>query len=155
MLTPKFTVEGFYVDHDKTDIVDHIKKIIETLCPNKACEVEYEFAKFINMISSLPEIKKQMIYNMNAKAYWNVFGKSEYPALYICANYVFDMVASSASSERVWSAFGFIHSKLRNRLTTTRVEKLISIYVNHAIMEKLDIIDSLFSDHSILEEDED
>ncbi|CAK9305029.1 unnamed protein product [Gordionus sp. m RMFG-2023] len=37
---------------------------------------------------------------------------------------------SSASSERVWSAFGKIHSKTRNRIKNERVEKLISIRHN-------------------------
>ena len=38
--------------------------------------------------------------------------------------------ASSATAERVWSAFGNIHSKKRNRLTNERVGKLGFIYIN-------------------------
>lgn len=153
MLTPKFSVDGVYVDHDKIDIVGHIKKIVAVVDPIKASDVDGEFAMYVNMISNLPADKQQMIYQMDAKPYWKVFGKNEFPALYICANRVFDMVASSAASERVWSAFGFIHSNSRNRLITTRVEKLTSIYVNNAILKQLDAIDSLFSDEFLYEND--
>ena len=151
MLTPKFSIDGFYVDHDKMDIIEHIKKIVQYLNPIKAREVESEFAKYINMLSNLPANKKEMIYQMNVKSFWNIFGKKEYPGLFVCASHVFDMVASSAASERIWSAFGFIHSKLRNRLTTTKVEKIISIYVNHAIIEKLESLNCLFADDDIFE----
>ncbi|KAG6943474.1 hypothetical protein JG687_00018438, partial [Phytophthora cactorum] len=39
---------------------------------------------------------------------------------------------SSASSERSWSIHGFIHTKLRNRLTPERVNKLVFVYTNIA-----------------------
>ncbi|KAG5669692.1 hypothetical protein PVAND_017575 [Polypedilum vanderplanki] len=52
MLTPKFSVDGYFVDHDKMDIVTHIKKIIKILSPTNTNYVEEEFAKFINTISS-------------------------------------------------------------------------------------------------------
>jgi len=38
---------------------------------------------------------------------------------------VFSMTASSASSERNFSTFGFIHSKLRNSLNSETVKKLV------------------------------
>ncbi|CAG8833036.1 27337_t:CDS:2, partial [Racocetra persica] len=37
---------------------------------------------------------------------------------------------SSAAAERNFSTFGFIHSKLRNRLHNTRVKKLVYVYEN-------------------------
>lgn len=108
MLTPKFSLDGFFVDHDKLDIVDHIKKIVCSIDNAKSCEVESDFAKYINMLSSLPTNKKEMVFKMDVKSFWNIFGKNEFPALHICANHVFDMVSSSAASERIWSAFAFI-----------------------------------------------
>ena len=38
--------------------------------------------------------------------------------------------SSSAGLERVFSSFGLVHNKLRNRLTNARVEKLVKVYVN-------------------------
>ncbi|KAG5668743.1 hypothetical protein PVAND_016670 [Polypedilum vanderplanki] len=153
MLTPKYCIDGFYIDNDKLEIIEHIRKIVEVLAPNSAEKVDDEFAKFINMISNLSQNKKEMIYQMDPKAYWNAFGKSQFPTLYICANYVYDMVASSAAAERVWSSFGFIHTKLRNRLSSNRVDKLISIYVNNALISKLDNFEDIFNDFAFYDED--
>ncbi|OWY98826.1 hypothetical protein PHMEG_00030303 [Phytophthora megakarya] len=43
---------------------------------------------------------------------------------------IYTIPTSSAASERSWSIHGFIHSKLRNRLKSKRVEKLFYIYCN-------------------------
>ncbi|CAG8570657.1 26723_t:CDS:2 [Dentiscutata erythropus] len=50
------------------------------------------------------------------------------------ANYLW---ATSASSERNWSSFNFVHSKLRNRLHNPRVEKIVYIYWNLQILHSL------------------
>jgi len=61
--------------------------------------------------------------------YWLVDGGA-YPNLREVAINVFSMVTSSAASERGFSAMGFVHSKLRNRLSPDTVEKLIFIKNN-------------------------
>ena len=43
---------------------------------------------------------------------------------------VFTLAASYAASERNFSTFGFIHSKLRNRLCPEKVKKLVCIKTN-------------------------
>ena len=45
------------------------------------------------------------------------------------------MPASSAASERNWSAHRFIHSPRRNRLASIRVHKLVFVYSNHKLRE--------------------
>ena len=42
---------------------------------------------------------------------------------------VLNQVASS-SCERSWSAYDFIHSKLRNKLASSRAEDLVYVYSN-------------------------
>lgn len=42
---------------------------------------------------------------------------------------------TSASSERNWSMYGNTHTKLRNRLTNDRVEKLVAIRSNLKLFE--------------------
>jgi hypothetical protein len=77
------------------------------------------------------EYRYQMLEN-RAKTciqYWLVDGAS-YPTLRDVAINVFSMVTSSAASERGFSAMGFVHSKLRNRLSTEKVEKLVFIKNN-------------------------
>lgn len=53
-----------------------------------------------------------------------------YPTLREVAINVFSMVTSSAASERGFSAMGFVHSKLRNRLAADKVQKLVFIKNN-------------------------
>ena len=60
-----------------------------------------------------------------------------YPALSHVALKVFSIPATSAASERNWSAFGFIHSKLRNRLSNEQVEKIVYIYWNLRILREM------------------
>lgn len=55
---------------------------------------------------------------------------SQFPLLQAVAKQVFRCTAGSSASERNFSAHGFIHSKLRNRLAPDRVEKLVHIYFN-------------------------
>ncbi|KAH9273338.1 hypothetical protein BASA83_004337 [Batrachochytrium salamandrivorans] len=61
--------------------------------------------------------------------YWLIDGLA-HPNLREVAINVFSMVASSAASERGFSAMGFVHSKLRNRLSADKVQKLIFIKNN-------------------------
>ncbi|EGZ07521.1 hypothetical protein PHYSODRAFT_528166 [Phytophthora sojae] len=58
--------------------------------------------------------------------------KIGYKALNLLASYVFSIPTSSASSERAWSIFDYIHTKKRNRLSTTKVEMLAFVYINSA-----------------------
>ena len=51
---------------------------------------------------------------------WLVDGACQ-PTLQKLALWIFSMDASSAASEQAFSSFGFIHSKLRNRLGNNKV----------------------------------
>jgi hAT family C-terminal dimerisation region len=62
--------------------------------------------------------------------YWLVNG-DQWPALQKLARSVFTMATSSAASERNFSTFGFVHSKLRNSLSTDSVMKLVYIKTNN------------------------
>jgi hypothetical protein len=55
---------------------------------------------------------------------------------------------TSAACERNWSAFGNIHTKLRNRLTTGNVEKLVAIRWNLDLFNEEPIIPTSFSSSS-------
>ncbi|KAF4130774.1 hAT family C-terminal dimerization region [Phytophthora infestans] len=57
-------------------------------------------------------------------------GLNNLPLLQDIALRLFRCAASSAASERNFSAHAFIHSKLRNRLAPDRVEKLVHIFFN-------------------------
>jgi hypothetical protein len=67
--------------------------------------------------------------DMHPRDWW--FGKmSTFPEIAPIAVRVFTMTASSASSERGFSADGFIHKSTRNRLSDDKVSKLVFIKFN-------------------------
>ena len=61
---------------------------------------------------------------------WWMADGTDWPLLQNLAIQVFTMAASSAASEWNFSTFGFIHSKLRNRLSPDKVKKLVYIKTN-------------------------
>ncbi|KAH6600482.1 hypothetical protein BASA50_002268 [Batrachochytrium salamandrivorans] len=61
--------------------------------------------------------------------YW-VSDGNDWPVLQQVALRVFSMACSTAASERNFSTFGFIHTKLRNSLTEDNVRKLVYIKTN-------------------------
>ena len=74
-------------------------------------------------------------------SYWFSDG-NDWPLLQKVALRVFSMACSSAASERNFSTFGFIHSKMRNRLTEESVRKLVYIKTN-----SLQLSDQLMQQH--------
>jgi hypothetical protein len=56
---------------------------------------------------------------------------------------IFVCPSSSAGLERVFSSFGLVHTKLRNRLANDRVAKLVKIYCTLRGEDMIDNIDEL------------
>lgn len=65
--------------------------------------------------------------------FWQSDG-AVWPDLQKIALKVFTMATSSATSERNFSTFGFVHSKLRNSLSIASVEKLVFIKTNYSAL---------------------
>jgi len=61
--------------------------------------------------------------------YWLTNGQ-KWPTLQAIALKVLSLVTPTAASERNFSTFGFVHSKLRNWLSTERIKKLVFIKTN-------------------------
>ena len=61
--------------------------------------------------------------------YWQVDGY-EWPLLQEITKKLLTMRTSSAASEIKFSTMGFIHMKLRNRLSTASVQKLVYVNTN-------------------------
>ena len=66
---------------------------------------------------------------MTVRQYWVADGM-DWPVLQKVALRVFSMACSSAASERNFSTFGFIHTKLRNSLTEVTGKKLVYVKTN-------------------------
>jgi hAT family C-terminal dimerisation region len=154
ILTPKFAAEGFYFNDDKMDILSSLRDFASKTYPDIVDEIEQDMLSFVEEMSELPEKRKDFIFKMNAKTFWNIIGREKYPALYKVAQPIVEMICSSAISERVWSTFRFIHSRLRNRLTNDRVGKLVFIYSNSVLLDSMDQNDYILEEGAILNSSE-
>ncbi|XP_072564792.1 uncharacterized protein [Paramormyrops kingsleyae] len=75
----------------------------------------------------------QSCQHISAATWWKGLCESE--ALGPVASILLQIPPSSAASERNWSLFGNTHTKVRNRLTNVRVEKLVGIRANLRLFE--------------------
>ena len=62
--------------------------------------------------------------------------KPNHPELAEVAMSVLSQVLSASSCERNWSSHGHIHSKVRNRLASSSLEKLVYVYSNSKMVIK-------------------
>ena len=92
------------------------------------------FEDYTNFRIAVNEMKHRTGTNLALRLaplkFWLSYGES-FPSLQRLAKQVFNMVASSAASERNFSAFSHVHTKLRNRLSDDAVEKLVYVRTNN------------------------
>ena len=81
---------------------------------------------------------------------WWIADDTDWPLLRNLDIRVLSMATSSAASERNFPTFGFVHSKLRNRLSQEKVKKLVYIKTN--VVQMADSIDCYVSDCSDTDE---
>lgn len=149
-LTPKYAAEGFYFNYDETDIMAYAKKLASNLMPQDSGDASNEMISFVTKMSTLPSNQKEIVFQMSAKNYWNSIGRKKFPSLFKIAEPILEMISSSAAAERTWSAFRFIHSRLRNLLTNERVDKLIFIYINCVMLDDKDKTDYIMEEGAVL-----
>ncbi len=75
----------------------------------------------------------QSCQHISASTWWKGLCGSE--ALAPVASIILQIPPTSAASECNWSLFGNTHTKVRNRLTNARVEKLVAIRANLRLFE--------------------
>ena len=115
MKTPKLNGEQLNTTEEK--------KLIAELGEFKAYAVELEKnyeMKFNSLVS------RQTI----PIAWWSSTGERYYSTLADLAIRVFTCLATSAAAERSFSAMGFLHSDLRNSLSTEKVNMLTYVKMN-------------------------
>ena len=54
--------------------------------------------------------------------------------LQVIARRVTSLVGRAGACERIWSDYGFIHSKRRNRLTPARANDIVYVFTNSRMM---------------------
>lgn len=154
MLTPKYAADGYYFGNDKIDILSSATEFSERIDPEIKDSVGHEIVTYMDEMASASEKHKEMLHKMTSTNYWRLFGKEKYPNLFKIAQPISEMISSSATAERVWSIFRFIHSRLRNRLTKERVNKLVFIYINGVLLDTADKKDYFIEDDALFDDDE-
>ena len=134
-LDPRFNGE-LVNSNNWNDIIE--EEIIRIAGKDNEVQVLYELSEYIGRCGGFA--KKHLWSGLNQMPinWWNLL-KSRYPLLSSVAIKVLSIPASSAASERNWSTYNFIHSKLRNRMVIDRAEKLVYIYWNIRILRELDV----------------
>ena len=141
MLVPKFASEGYYVDEDRVDVLEHVQNFVSKRFPEQSVKAGEEMVQFVSKMSSLVGLRKENTFKMDARSYWNVLGRHEFPCLYLCAQSVNEMITTSAASERVSSVYRLIRSRSKTYMSKEKEEKLVFVYVNCAILDKNDQTD--------------
>ena len=78
---------------------------------------------------------------MSGWSWWAKYGGSV-PELQRVAMDILSLVAGACSCERNWSAFEFIHSKKRNKLSAAKCEELVYIFTNLRLLRRATAADA-------------
>jgi hypothetical protein len=130
----------------KDECYDNLMTVIEKLLPD---EEDQQAAR--SSCSSFRAKERQFgrpsaakdAGSMPAHQWWDMYG-SAHPQLQKVALKVLSQPVSACSCERNWSAYDFIHSRRRNRLTANRARKLVHVFTNGRLVDKLAISEEKF-----------
>lgn len=142
LLSPKSKAGADMPNSEKTDVIEKLKNYIGIYYPNTLVEGVQCVKELISFLKgwtitwSDPTV--ELYASMEPTDYWGLYGSKEFPLLATIAIRIFSCPTSSASSERVWSVYSFIHTKKRNRLGNEKVGKLAYIYVNSSLLDEHD-----------------
>jgi hypothetical protein len=103
-----------------------VKKAFQRLFPSfQQTEVRKEFACFAAGLEDFADISAlEERSTMNPIKWWTCHGAN---GVYL---HILSQVASSSSTERNWSTYGFIHSVKRNRLGSQKAEDPVYVHSN-------------------------
>jgi hypothetical protein len=105
----------------------------ERYSPTEGAKIYAQLLLFFNkagMFQNPGYWDAELLKQVHARIWWTQFDCE----LSVLAQELLSIMPSSGAAERNWSTFGFIHSKLRNRLRNPRVEKLVYLYTNGRII---------------------
>ncbi|RWV83433.1 hypothetical protein GW17_00054960 [Ensete ventricosum] len=109
-----------------------LRNVVHRIFPNSTdtAEALAESRYFRETIDSFSNvIVVSCRYTMNPVEWWIQFG-GDAPHLRKVVIRVLSQTATSSGCERNWSTFALIHTKVRNRLSYRRLEKLVYVHYN-------------------------
>ena len=85
-------------------------------------------------------LENKTVFNLAKDAdpvlWWKSWGSAACPELTTVAMRILAQLCSASSAERVWSAYGRVHTDARNRLSKYRAKKLVKVYFNGRALDK-------------------
>ncbi|XP_074587443.1 uncharacterized protein LOC141843279 [Curcuma longa] len=114
------------------DLLAALRNVISRLQPNRqlATEAINESRLFREAYGSFSDdFAVSCRYKMDAAEWWLQFGGST-PNLKKIAVRILSQTTSSSGCERNWTTFSLIHTKVRNRLSYRRLEKMVYVHYN-------------------------
>ncbi|RHY68304.1 hypothetical protein DYB34_014324 [Aphanomyces astaci] len=145
LLDPRFVDSGFDSMEFKEDVVDFVVNYpLSDTAPwtnSRRDALSRDLKEFQKYCLKLHSAKGWRLEELKSKKktvaeFWMLDGQA-WPLLRELALRVFNLVASSAASERNFSMHGFIQSKKRNRLSPSTVTKLMYIKTNYNLDDEV------------------
>jgi len=132
-LDPKY--RGEILNADRCDPIIE-REILRLVPEGKENQVLMEYSDYIGKLGGFSDDHLWGDITSQPINWWTLVAR-RYPLLSTIARQVLSIPSTSAASERNWSSFGFIHSKLRNRLGDDKVEKCVYLYWNMKILKQI------------------
>ncbi len=116
------------------EFLNALWKLISARFPQEQDRAKTVFEVAAQFVSKTGVCHSSKIFWTNAPTnglfWWQTYGGFVNKDLQEFAIELLSIPASSASAERNWLAYGFVHSKTRNRITTENAEMLTFLYDN-------------------------
>ena len=137
-LNPKWYAQlgGRGLPCDDPEVLDGFTRAIDKMySAQNASTLRAQFLDFTNLRGpnlGKPQARldRVVLAQRDPIGWWTWHGRDT-PELKILASRLLSQVASSSTAERNWSTYSYIHSIKRNRLTSKRAEKLVTVH--HAL----------------------
>jgi hypothetical protein len=113
-------------EFEQQGAISYLQTFFESNSQKIECNVE--LGKFNSRIKTLDVIRRDALAKLTPMQFWTGF--DDFPLLKHIAVKVFALKTSASSCERMWSGYGFIQNRVRNRLTSERARKLLYLFMN-------------------------
>ncbi|KAJ9533341.1 hypothetical protein QJQ45_026434 [Haematococcus lacustris] len=125
-------------------VTDSLADIVQLLSPSTGAAgralIQFAHYKAQHNIFSRP-IVQNAAKELPGYLFWETYGKG-YPDLQFVATRLLAQPASSSAAEQNFSKYGFILSKRRNRLTTSRASMLVFNFSNSRLLRRTQQLDA-------------
>ena len=137
ILDPNYNGEGLSEEEDTIGM-----EFLDSSCPHAMKDVLTYRARSYPFLEYM--FKKDLLLKTHVSVWWKSLGNKVDPGMLDITSQLFSATASSAGIERLFSTFGLVHSKLRNKLGTEKAAKLVAIMRalnQNSSLEKLQIME--------------